>query len=138
MKDSLSQTIAPLAGLLKATTALLVVFAFGFALAGTIPAANAQVDDPDAELGNELGEEVGDPPADPAAGDDGAGDGGAAGEGAGDEEDTGPKAPSNLLVWTFVALGIPYTVIFFALSITLLTLIVMNILASRQDNINVR
>lgn len=51
------------------------------------------------------------------------------------EEDDAVKPPSNLLVWTFRALGITYTVLFFALSITLLTLIVMNILASRQDNI---
>lgn len=51
------------------------------------------------------------------------------------EEDGGPKAPENLLAWTFQALGISYTVIFFALSITLLTLIVMNLLAARQDNI---
>lgn len=50
-------------------------------------------------------------------------------------ESTGAKAPTNLLTWTFEALGISYTVVFFALSITLLTLIVMNLLAARQDNI---
>jgi biopolymer transport protein ExbB len=51
------------------------------------------------------------------------------------DDDTGPKAPSNLLAWTFQALGISYTVVFFALSITLLTLIVMNLLSVRRDNI---
>lgn len=61
--------------------------------------------------------------------------GGNAGQPATDSEDTGTTAPSNLLAWTFQSLGIPYTVIFFALSITLLTLIVMNLLAARQDNI---
>ncbi|QDV27231.1 MotA/TolQ/ExbB proton channel family protein [Aureliella helgolandensis] len=57
---------------------------------------------------------------------------GPAGEAA---ESGGQKASSNLLVWTFQALGIPYTVIFAALSITLVTLIVMNLIAARQDNI---
>lgn len=70
-------------------------------------------------------------PANPAAG---APAGNAPDNGAA-EDDDGEKAPSNLLVWTFQALGITYTVLFFALSITLLTLIVMNILGSRQDNI---
>lgn len=51
------------------------------------------------------------------------------------DADTGPKAPRNLLAWTFQALGISYTVVFFALSITLLTLIVMNLLSARRDNI---
>jgi biopolymer transport protein ExbB len=50
-------------------------------------------------------------------------------------EDTGPRAPTNLLAWTFQALGISYTVVFLALSITLLTLIVMNLIAARRDNI---
>ena len=85
--------------------------------------------DLDAELNGEFGEVAGDPApaADPGAGE-------AAGNGE-PSEDTSPKAPSNLLAWTFQALGISYTAIFFALSITLLTLIVMNRLAARQDNI---
>ncbi len=61
--------------------------------------------------------------------------GGPAANNAPPAEDTGPKAPSNLLAWTFQALGISYTIVFFALSITLLTLIVMNLLAARKDNI---
>lgn len=85
--------------------------------------------DLDAELNGEFGGAAVDPapPADPVAGAD-------AGN-AGQSEDDTPKAPSNLLAWTFQALGISYTAIFFALSITLLTLIVMNLLAARQDNI---
>ena len=59
MKDSLSQTIPSLAWLLKASTALLVVFA----LVGTAPVAFAQGDL------DELANEAGDPPAgDPPAG----------------------------------------------------------------------
>ncbi|MFK7735716.1 MAG: MotA/TolQ/ExbB proton channel family protein [Pirellulaceae bacterium] len=97
-----------------------------------IPASGALAQD-DAELAAELG--LDDGADDPAPGDDGAAGGAAPAPGAGASEDEGAKAPSNLLAWTFLALGIPYTVIFFALSITLLTLIVMNILACRQDNI---
>ncbi len=48
---------------------------------------------------------------------------------------TAPKAPTNYLTWTFQSLGISYTVVFLAISIMLLTLIVMNILSARQDNI---
>jgi biopolymer transport protein ExbB len=83
--------------------------------------------DDDAALRAELGE-VAPVAADPVAADNAAAPVAA-------EEDTGPKAPDNLLAWTFQALGISYTVIFFALSITLLTLIVMNLLSARQDNI---
>lgn len=81
----------------------------------------------DPEVAAELGGAVAVPPA-PDAGNAGAPAGQV-------EEDTGTKAPSNLLAWTFQALGIYYTATFFALSITLLTLIVMNLLAARQDNI---
>ncbi|GAB5403981.1 MAG: hypothetical protein Aurels2KO_22120 [Aureliella sp.] len=89
----------------------------------------------DDELADLLGDDAGDAaaevaPADPAP----AADGGAPAAG-GTEEETGPKAPKNLLAWTFQALGWTYTFIFFALSITLLTLIVMNLIAARQDNI---
>ncbi|MCA9157639.1 MAG: MotA/TolQ/ExbB proton channel family protein [Planctomycetales bacterium] len=61
----------------------------------------------------------------------------AAGAAAGNDavEDTGSKAPKNMLAWTFEALGISYTALFLALSITLLTLIVMNLIAARRDNI---
>lgn len=76
-----------------------------------------------------------DPPPEQNAGDGGLGAAGVDGGNAADDEDTGPKAPNNLLAWTFQSLGIFYTIIFFALSITLLTLVVMNILAVRQDNI---
>ncbi|HBE70841.1 MAG TPA: MotA/TolQ/ExbB proton channel family protein [Planctomycetaceae bacterium] len=60
-----------------------------------------------------------------------ANDGGAGGS----EDEPENTAPKNLLAWTFQALGWVYTLIFFALSITLLTLVVMNIIASRQDNV---
>jgi biopolymer transport protein ExbB len=80
----------------------------------------------EAEMGGEL-PAVADEPAPGAAPTDNAA--------AAEEDDVGETAPRNLLAWTFKSLGIPYTVIFFGLSLTLLTLIVMNLLASRQDNI---
>lgn len=97
-----------------------------------IPLALAQ---DEAELARELGETpAATQPADAgaAAGAAPAAGGAAAGSAT---EDTGPTAPSNLLAWTFQALGISYTVIFLALSITLLTLMVMNLIAARRDNI---
>jgi biopolymer transport protein ExbB len=58
------------------------------------------------------------PPVNPAQGDP--------------KPDTGS---SNMLVWLFQALGPLYTVVFLALSIALVTLLVMNIIAVRRDNI---
>lgn len=84
----------------------------------------------DADLAAELGGAAPAVPADDAAGN--AGDAGADQQAPATDDDV---APSNLLAWTFKSLGISYTVMFFALSITLLTLIVMNLLAARQDNI---
>ncbi len=67
---------------------------------------------------------------------DGAATGNApAGNASTNNETTGARAPTNLLSWTFEALGYTYTAVFFALSITLMTLIVMNLIAARQDNI---
>ncbi len=48
---------------------------------------------------------------------------------------TTPAAPSNLLAWTYDALGPYYTIVFLAISITLLSLVVMNILSLRMENV---
>ncbi len=45
------------------------------------------------------------------------------------------KPPQNILSWTFEALGWPYVIIFLALSFTLVSLLVMNILTARRDNL---
>lgn len=42
---------------------------------------------------------------------------------------------SNMLVWLFQALGLLYSIAFLLLSIALVTLIVMNIIAVRRDNV---
>ena len=99
-------------------------------LSAGLPNSAAAQDD--ADLLNEMG-------GVPAAADPAAADAPAAGPAAAADavaaEDTAPKTPKNMLAWTFEALGIPYTVLFLALSITLLTLIVMNLIAARLDNI---
>lgn len=99
-----------------------------FALA-TVPASTALAQEDPAVL-----EELGDTPAPPAENASAPAD--APGNApASTEADTGPKAPANLLAWTFQALGIYYTIVFFALSVTLFTLVVMNIISARRDNI---
>ncbi len=104
------------------------------ALSQDEPAQGAAQDD--AALAEEMGGAAVADPAPAAAADGAAADGGAAGNAApASEADTGPKAPTNLLAWTFQALGIWYTALFLALSITLLTLVVMNIIAARRDNV---
>jgi biopolymer transport protein ExbB len=50
-------------------------------------------------------------------------------------EDDTSGLPQNYLEWTFRALGLPYTLIFLIISMSLFALIVMNILAVRQENI---
>ncbi len=132
MKDSSSrvieqrQPINPLSGCVARSASAwmwLVLFGLSFVFGQRAVAQD------DADLLKELG---GDIPAvvEPAPGAAGAVP---AADAAVDE--TGPKAPSNLLAWTFQALGVSYTVVFLALSITLLTLIVMNLIAARRDNI---
>jgi biopolymer transport protein ExbB len=47
----------------------------------------------------------------------------------------GAQARPNLLTWTIQSLGWMYTVIFLALSVTLVSLFVMNMLAARRDTL---
>ncbi len=103
----------------------LVAIALAFACAAGISRAHAQNED----LANELGAA----PANDAAA-------AAAQVPANQPQNnaatsSAPKAPTNYLTWTFQSLGISYTVVFLAISIMLLTLVVMNILSARQDNI---
>ena len=51
-----------------------------------------------------------------------------------DAEDA-PKPPKNILTWTYEALGWPYMLVFLALSFTLVSLLVMNLLTARRDNL---
>ena len=80
-----------------------------------------------------------DPPVvDPAAEAGPAEDGGADDAGAADAGGDGaatPKGSDNLLDWVMRSLGWGYLLIFLALSITLVSLFVMNMLAARRDTL---
>ena len=71
---------------------------------------------------------------DAEAGDAEAGDAEAGGEAAADSGEK-EKAPENYLAWMFDALGILYTVVFLALSFTLVAFFVMNLLTARRENV---
>ena len=43
--------------------------------------------------------------------------------------------PPNYLTWAYEALGLGYTAVFLALSLTLVALIVMNLMAARRENV---
>lgn len=112
---------------------LFVILAIGIVLSGPLMSRVAMAqDDAAAEFGAEA-EPAPEQPADDAgaadAGDaDAAADGG--GEGAGGTPDN-----QSLLGWFFEALGITYVTVFMALSVTLVSLFVMNVLAARRDTL---
>ena len=81
----------------------------------------------------------GEEPGDAEAGDEEAGDEEAGGEAEAEsgaaETNEGNKPPENYLAWMFDALGILYTVVFLALSFTLVAFFVMNLLTARRENV---
>ena len=100
------------------------VFAFVVAPAMT---AIAQ-DDAAAEFGDAA------PAPAPAPADEPAPAGNAANPGA-EDTSTAAAQPKNILTWTYEALGWPYMLVFLALSFTLVSLLVMNLLTARRDNL---
>lgn len=116
---------------LKTLLLVLVVGTFASGIV-SVTAVQAQ-DDAAAEFGAE--DEFGaDPEPGPAAGqpepDAGAEPGGGGGGDAG-----GARPKQSLLGWFIKSLGIPYLVVFMALSVTLVSLFVMNMLAARRDTL---
>lgn len=73
-------------------------------------------------------------PAAPAAADEPAPAGNAGNPGA-EDTSTAAAQPKNILTWTYEALGWPYMLVFLALSFTLVSLLVMNLLTARRDNL---
>ena len=106
---------------------LLVSLFASFAL--SMPAFSQ--DDAADEFGD-VAEPVAEAPADPPAGDAGAGPGGGADAGGGA---SAPKKDQNLLAWVIGSLGYTYAFVFLILSITLVSLFVMNMLAARRDQL---
>jgi len=98
----------------------------------TFTSAFAQDQGAEDEFGG--GEEVIVEPEPPAAG-DGGGDAGGGDAGGGDAAGGGSKADQNLLSWTISSLGWGYLLVFLALSVTLVSLFVMNMLAARRDTL---
>lgn len=108
--------------------ALVVALTFAFCASGPISHVSAQ-DDAAGEFG-------GADPAEEAPADAGGGDGAGGGEadGGGGEEDA-PKNDGNLLTDMIAALGISYSLVFLLISVTLVSLLVMNLLAARRDTL---
>ncbi|TWU07934.1 MotA/TolQ/ExbB proton channel family protein [Stieleria varia] len=90
-----------------------------------------------AQDGDAAAEFGGADPAPPAADDGGAPDAGGAGGGgnAGGGNDAPAADEQNLLSWIIESLGITYMIVFLILSITLVSLFVMNMLAARRDTL---
>lgn len=89
-------------------------------------------DDAMAEFGDDPVDEAPAEPAGPAAAEQPAGD--AAGNGnAGNAQP--PATDQSLLEWVFESLGVAYLIVFLALSVTLVSLFVMNMLAARRDTL---
>lgn len=107
----------------------LAILAFWLVLAAS-PIVSARQDDVSDLLGGQPDNAAAADPA--AAGADGSAPAAQAGNDAAEKK---PAASTNMLVWLFQALGPMYTIAFLALSIALVTLIVMNIIASRRDNV---
>ena len=113
--------------LLRITFVCLSMFVWG---AISSPSVSAQDADAAAEFG---GEEPAPPPA------DGGGPAGGAAAPAGAPAGGGGAEPApdqqNLLGWVIESLGITYMVIFLLLSVTLVSLFVMNMLAARRETL---
>lgn len=105
---------------------LLLVMVFGSAAGSTV--AYAQDDAAD-----EFGEVAEDAVVDQPAGDEDTAGGVAAG--GGNDAAAGEKPQQNLLGWVIRSLGLGYLAIFLALSVTLVSLFVMNLLAARRDTL---
>lgn len=109
-----------------------LILAIGIVLSSSVLSVSATAqDDAMAEFGDPpapAAEPAGDVAADP--GDDASANaGGAADNVAADKQD------QSLLAWFFEALGWPYVIVFLALSVTLVSLFVMNVLAARRDTL---
>ena len=78
-----------------------------------------------------------DPEQDPVEADAPAPDAAAEGPGEGEQQGAGPapEPPQSYLSWVFASLGWFYTLVFLALSFTLVALMVMNFLSARRDNV---
>lgn len=113
------------------------LFTVGIVLASLVFAGSSFAptfaqDDAMAEFGDDPVDEAPAEPAGAGAAEQPAGD--AAGNGnAGNAQP--PATDQSLLEWVFESLGVAYLIVFLALSVTLVSLFVMNMLAARRDTL---
>jgi|GEM_PF-4573502 len=113
------------------------LFTVGIVLASLVFAGSSfsptfAQDDAMAEFGDDPVDEAPAEPAGAGAAEQPAGD--AAGNGnAGNSQP--PATDQSLLEWVFESLGVAYLIVFLALSVTLVSLFVMNMLAARRDTL---
>ncbi|MEO9591415.1 MotA/TolQ/ExbB proton channel family protein [Rhodopirellula bahusiensis] len=115
------------------------LFTVGIVLASlmfsaTTPTISFAQDDVMAEFGEDPVDEAPAEPAGPGAAEQPAGDAGGD-AGGGNASATPPATDQSLLEWVFESLGVTYLIVFLALSVTLVSLFVMNMLAARRDTL---
>ncbi len=121
----------------------LVILMIGFSLSSPLAfsVATAQDDAAQNDAAAEFGDDEAEAPEQPAAqgADDNGGDAGAgqadADQPADENADADEKKDQSLLTWFIKSLGIPYLIVFLALSVTLVSLFVMNMLAARRETL---
>lgn len=97
------------------------------------PMLQAQDADAMAEFADDPQPDAAEQPAVPGGGNLGGGDAG--GDAGGGDDATAPAGDQNMLMWVIGSLGYGYLFIFLALSVTLVSLFVMNMLAARRDTL---
>lgn len=97
------------------------------------PMLQAQDADAMAEFADDPQPDAAEQPAVPGGGNLGGGDAG--GDAGGGDDAAAPAGDQNMLMWVIGSLGYGYLFIFLALSVTLVSLFVMNMLAARRDTL---
>lgn len=97
------------------------------------PMLQAQDADAMAEFADDPQPDAAEQPAVPGGGNLGGGDAG--GDAGGVDDAAAPAGDQNMLMWVIGSLGYGYLFIFLALSVTLVSLFVMNMLAARRDTL---
>ncbi|MCD0462355.1 MotA/TolQ/ExbB proton channel family protein [Roseiconus lacunae] len=116
----------------------MILFAGITMIGATAPSTVIAQDDIDAEFGDVAGPGE-EPPVDEAPADDNAGQAPAGEDGGAGDAAGGGAADSaegdSLLGWVLESLGYTYMIVFLLLSVTLVSLFVMNMLAARRDTL---
>ena len=131
---AVAHAFGPLRKTASAGLRLLLIGLVAMLCSGPAQIVNAQ-DGADDEFGGAVAEQPADDAGAPADDGGAAADDNAAGANNTTSADDGDKPPSNILSWTIDALGWPYMLVFLALSFTLVSLLVMNLLTAQRANL---